>query len=79
MAAQNILDTDIMYLKGVGPQRALTLADELGVRTYADLLYYFPYRYLDRTRFYTINSINEDLGLIQVRGRITKTELVGEG
>ena len=79
MVAGNILDTDIKYLKGVGPQRALTLADELGVKTYADLLYYFPYRYLDRTRFYPINSLNEDMGMIQVKGRITKTEIVGEG
>ncbi|MBO7496592.1 MAG: ATP-dependent DNA helicase RecG [Salinivirgaceae bacterium] len=79
MAVQNIFDTDLKYLKGVGPQRAIILADELGLKTFGDLIYYFPYRYIDRTRFYSINTINEDLGLIQLKGRITKTELVGEG
>lgn len=75
----SILDENLMYLKGVGPQRAMTLADELGLKTYGDLLYYFPYRYLDRTRFYPINTLNEDMGLVQIKGRITKIEIVGEG
>ena len=74
-----IFDEDIKFLKGVGPQRAMVLADELGIKTYGDLIYYFPYRYLDRTRFYPINTLNEDMGWVQVKGRITKIEIVGEG
>jgi len=73
-----IFDEDIKYLKGVGPMRAMVLADELGIKTYGDLIYYFPYRYLDRTRFYPINTLNEDMGLVQVKGKITKIEIVGE-
>ena len=74
----SFFDSDIKYLKGVGPQRALVLADELGIKTYGDLIYYFPYRYLDRTRFHPINTLNEDMGWVQIKGRITKFELVGD-
>ena len=74
-----ILDQDVMYLKGVGPQRAAILTDELGIKTLADLIYYFPYRYVDRTQFSTINSLHEDSGWVQLQGRITKIELNGIG
>ena len=47
----NFLDTEITFLKGVGPERAKTLANELNIRTFSDLLTHFPFRYIDRTKF----------------------------
>lgn len=74
----DILDENITYLKGVGPQRGIILADELNIKTFRDLLFHFPYRYLDRTRFYPINSISEESGYIQVKGKIIKFETIGD-
>ena len=76
---QSTLDDNIIYLKGVGPQKANVLASELGVKTYGDLLYHFPYKYLDRTKFYTINELNGDLNYVQVKGKIIHFETLGEG
>jgi ATP-dependent DNA helicase RecG len=73
------LDQDIKFLPGVGPKRANLLNSELKVNTYRDLLYYFPYKYVDRTRFYSIREINSKLPYIQVKGRITGTKTIGEG
>ena len=53
-----ILDSEIKFLPGVGPKRALLLEKELGVRTFRDLLYTFPFRYVDRSRFYAISEID---------------------
>lgn len=74
-----ILDTDIKYLKGVGEARSKILDKELGIRTYRDLLYYFPTRYLDRSRFYRISEFNPELGQIQVKGKFLRFEIQGEG
>ena len=74
---QELLDTDIKFLQGVGPKRAEILDKELNIRTFRDLLYYFPYRYIDRTRFYHIREMNGDLPYIQIRGKITGYEMVG--
>ena len=52
----DILQQDIMYLPGVGPNRKKMLSQELGIETYGDLLEYFPYRYVDRSKVYTICS-----------------------
>lgn len=76
---QAFFDTPIEFLKGVGPQRAALLNKELGIFTYKDLLYYFPFRYEDRTRFYFISEIREDMPYIQVKGTIKSMELVGGG
>ena len=51
----DILDKEIKYLKGVGPKRAELLAKELGILTCRDILYYFPFKYIDRSRIYAIN------------------------
>lgn len=67
----HILDQDIKYLKGVGPGRALLLAKELNIFTFRDLLYYFPYKYIDRSRFYKINEIDTTQAFIQIKGKIT--------
>ncbi len=77
MFASN-LDTPLVYLKGVGPKRAELLQKELGISTYEQLLNHYPFRYIDRTRFYKINELNEDLPLVQVIGRITSKETIGE-
>ncbi|AOM77597.1 ATP-dependent DNA helicase RecG [Pedobacter steynii] len=72
------LDTTIEYLKGVGPKRAELLQKELRIYTYDDLLNYFPFRYIDRTRFYKINELDTDLPYVQILGRITGKEQIGE-
>lgn len=73
-----VLDENITYLKGVGPQKADLLASELGIKTYYDLIYYFPYRYLDRSKFYKINEISGDLSYIQIKAKIIRTETIGD-
>jgi ATP-dependent DNA helicase RecG len=72
------LETTIEFLKGVGPKRAELLQKELGVFTYDHLLNYFPFRYIDRTRFYKINELDPELPYVQILGRITSKEQVGE-
>lgn len=72
------LDSPIEYLKGVGPSRAELLKKELGIFTYKQLLEYYPFRYIDRTRFYKVSELNPDLPLVQIVGRITGKETVGE-
>lgn len=60
-----------MYLKGVGPQRAEKLKKYFEIETVRDLLYNFPFRYVDRTKFYRINELMEGMDYIQLRGKIT--------
>ncbi len=71
MAMENILTTDIKYLKGMGPKRAELFAKELGIFTVGDLLRHYPYRYIDRTKIYSIAEIDTSQTYIQLRGRIT--------
>ncbi|MFA9389936.1 MAG: ATP-dependent DNA helicase RecG [Prolixibacteraceae bacterium] len=75
----SLLAQDIKYLAGVGPKRAELLKSELGVHTYADLLYFFPYKYVDRTKFFTIKEVNAQMPYVQVIGKIQKIEKLGEG
>ena len=70
---------DITYLPGVGPQRAALLDKELHIRSLHDLLYYFPYKYVDRSRLYYIHEIDGNMPYIQLKGRILSFEAVGEG
>lgn len=72
-------DTPIEYLKGVGPQRSALLNKELSIFTYADLIQHYPFRYEDRTRFYTIKEVNGDMPYVQLKGRITRKDIVGVG
>ena len=69
---------DIKFLAGVGPKRATILNKELSIYSYEDLLYHFPFKYIDRTKFYAISEIHSKLPYIQVRGEITSIETVGE-
>lgn len=73
-----LLNTRIEYLKGVGSQRAEILKKDLGISTYKDLLYYYPFRYIDRTRFYKIRELDPELPAIQIIGRVISKELIGE-
>lgn len=66
------------YLKGVGPQRANVLKKELAIFTYGDLLKHYPFRYIDRTRFYKIRELNGELPAVQVLGRIISKDVLGE-
>jgi ATP-dependent DNA helicase RecG len=71
------LQTEIKFLTGVGPKRADLLNSELNIHTFEDLLYHFPYRYIDRSRFYKISEISSQLPYIQIRGRISSLEVTG--
>lgn len=73
----SFFDTPIEYLKGVGPSRADLLKKELQIFTFGQLLTHYPFRYVDRTKFYTINEINPDMPYVQLRGTIIRTETVG--
>ena len=70
---------DIKYLPGVGPKKATLFATELGIRSVEDLLRHFPYKYVDRSRFYYIHEINGNMPYIQVKGQILKFDKIGEG
>ncbi len=73
----DFLDQDIQFLPGVGPKKAEILKKELQVTTFRELLYHFPYRYIDRTRIYTVSELNADLPTVQLRGKITSYEKTG--
>ncbi len=79
MIQQGFLDTDITYLPGVGPKRAELLNKELKIFSFRDLLYYFPYKYIDRTRFYKIAELDPDLPYIQIKGIIKGYYTEGHG
>lgn len=73
-----VLESPIEYLKGVGPKRAELLKKELGIFSYVQLLNYYPFRYIDRTRFYKINELQPDQPLVQIIGRITDRQIIGD-
>ena len=75
----DITTRDIKYLQGVGPQRAAMLDKELNIRSLHDLLYYFPYKYVDRSRLYYIHEIDGNMPYIQLKGEILSFETIGEG
>ena len=69
---------EITFLSGVGPKKAEQLNKELQIFTFEDLLYYFPYRYIDRTKFYTVGEINENLPYVQAKGIIRNFQTLGQ-
>ena len=75
--SRDFLETGIQYLKGVGPKRAEMLGKELNILTFRDLLYFFPYKYIDRSKFYTVKEINTSIAFIQLKGRITGVRTEG--
>jgi len=72
-----VFNKDIKYLPGVGPKRAKLFAEELEINKIGDLLYYFPYKYIDRTKFHKIKDLHPNLSNIQIKGSILKFELAG--
>jgi ATP-dependent DNA helicase RecG len=74
-----LLDSEIKFLPGVGPKRAETLQAEAGIFTFRDLIYYFPYRYIDKTRFYKVKELDTDMQHVQIRGKIRRFSTEGSG
>lgn len=73
-------DTDIKFLKGVGETRAKTLKTELEITTFRDLLFYFPHRHVDRSRFYSIDELEgNELPALQIKGQFISFNIEGEG
>ncbi|MBP1630805.1 MAG: ATP-dependent helicase RecG [Bacteroidetes bacterium] len=75
----NLLDTKIEFLKGVGTKKAEVLKKELGIITYADLLEYYPYRYIDKSKYVKIKEIASEDVYIQVKGKVVGKEQIGIG
>ncbi len=73
------LDQDIKFLAGVGPVRAELLKKELNIETFRDFIYYFPFKYVDRTKFYKISEVQGHMPHIQTKGKITSMNVVGIG
>ena len=66
----DFLKTEITYLTGVGPKRADLLQKEAGIANFGDLVYYFPYKYVDRSKFFKISELNQKMSHIQIKGII---------
>ncbi|RLD82893.1 MAG: ATP-dependent DNA helicase RecG [Bacteroidetes bacterium] len=75
---QNILDTSIEYLKGVGPKRAAMLKKEIGVLTFDDLLQYYPFRYIDKSKIHSVSEIRSDMAYVQLKGSISNVKKLGK-
>ncbi|WP_145857659.1 ATP-dependent DNA helicase RecG [Pedobacter suwonensis] len=74
----SVLDTPVEFLKGVGPSRADVLKKDLGLFTYQDMLAHYPFRYIDRTKYFKINQINPDSQYIQIIGRVISKKVIGD-
>jgi ATP-dependent DNA helicase RecG len=77
--SNNLLETPIEFLKGVGPNRGTLLRKELGIFKYGDLINFFPNRYIDRTRYYTINELQNNVAEVQIIGKIINIKTVEFG
>ena len=75
----SILDQDIKYIAGVGPSRQQMLNKELGIMSVGDLIEYYPYKYVDRSKVYTINELTTDMPFVQIRGKILSYETFDMG
>ena len=78
MTNVDLLSTPIEYLKGVGPKKGELFKKEFNIYTYADLLFYYPYRHVDKSKIYKISEIVSDVAFIQCKGKITAYEIVGK-
>ncbi len=76
---QQFLSQDIQFLPGVGPARGDLLRKEINIQTFEDLLYYFPFRYIDKSKYYKVSEINPDLPYIQIKGKIQGYTTLGGG
>ncbi|MHB9142220.1 MAG: ATP-dependent DNA helicase RecG [Paludibacter sp.] len=75
----DLASQDIKFLPGVGPRKADLFDKELGIKSAEDLLRHYPYKYVDRSRFYYLHEITAEMPFIQVKGQILRFEKVGEG
>jgi ATP-dependent DNA helicase RecG len=75
---REFLETPVEFLKGVGPKRAELLRTEVNVFTFGDLLCYYPFRYVDRSRIYKVSEIEPDLAFVQLKGTISNIRIIGE-
>ncbi|MCE5332662.1 MAG: ATP-dependent DNA helicase RecG [Bacteroidales bacterium] len=75
----DLSNQDIKFLPGVGPRKAELFAKELGIRSVEDLLRHYPYKYVDRSRFYYLHEITDNMPFVQVKGQILKFDKIGEG
>ena len=76
---ERLRQTDVKFVKGVGPKMAELLEKELGIRTCYDLLYHFPNQYVDRSKFYSIADFEGDMPMVQVKGHFISFTVQGEG
>jgi ATP-dependent DNA helicase RecG len=79
MQGSTFLNTKIEYLKGVGPAKAELLQKEFAIFTFNDLLYYFPYRHIDRSKMYQISQLDDTIQYIQLKGTISHLKTIGTG
>ncbi|MDL2222787.1 ATP-dependent DNA helicase RecG [Bacteroidales bacterium OttesenSCG-928-M11] len=70
---------NIMYLQGIGPKKADVLKQEIGIVSFEDILYYFPYKYIDRSKIFKIKEIDGNMPYIQLKGKIRQYDSMGEG
>ena len=75
----DFLDQDVMYLLGVGPKKVQVLNKEAKIYTLADLLYFFPYKYIDKSKFYSVAELQPDMSQVQIVGIIKSIQEIGEG
>jgi len=73
------INDNIQFVSGVGPKRAELFAKHLNIFTVEDMLYFFPYKYIDRSKFYTVTELNEELPNVQLKGKIIDYKIVGDG
>ena len=74
----DILQTPIEFLKGIGPNRANLLKEELNIFSFQDLLYFFPHRYIDRSKFYKINELPQNNSEVQLKGSIIRVKMINQ-
>ena len=74
----DFLGTPIEFLKGVGEKRGMVLRKEFGIATFRDMLYYFPYRHIDKSHVYKVCDIVNDGGYILLKGSIRNLQIVGQ-
>ena len=72
----DVFERPIEYLKGIGPGRAKILEKELDIRTFRDFLFFFPYKYVDRSKFYLINDLNKTNIDVQIRGKFLDINII---
>jgi ATP-dependent DNA helicase RecG len=76
---QDLSTQNIMYLPGIGPRKADVLKREINIASWEDILYYFPYKYIDRSKIFTISEIDGNMPYIQLKGKIRHYEAIGDG